>query len=100
MLGVPFNIAAYAAMTMMIAQCVDMVPGMFIHTFGDAHIYKNHILPNAQGESILTQLEREERPLPKLWINPEVKNIFDFKYDDFRLESYHPHPKIEYPVAV
>jgi thymidylate synthase len=100
LVGGAFNIAAYAAQTMMIAQCVDMAPGRFIHTFGDFHIYKNQILPNAQGDSVFTQLAREERPMPTLWINPEIKNIFDFKYEDFKLENYNPHPKIQYPVAV
>lgn len=99
-IGVPFNIAAYAAQTMMVAQCVDMVPGNYIHTFGDAHIYKNHLLPNEKGESVFTQLAREERPLPKLIINPEVKDIFSFTWEDFKLEGYDPHPAIKYKVAV
>ena len=100
LVGGAFNISAYAAQTMMIAQCVDMVPGNFIHTFGDCHIYKNQILPNEDGDSVFTQLAREPRPMPTLWINPEVKNIFDFKYEDFKLVGYSPHDKIRYPVAV
>jgi thymidylate synthase len=99
-LGVPFNIAAYAIMTMMIAQCVDMVPGNFIVSFGDAHVYKNHLLPNEEGESVFTQLAREPFLLPQLWINPEVKNIFDFKYEDFRLENYECWPSIKFAVAI
>lgn len=93
-LGVPFNIASYAALTMMIAQCVNMVPGEFVHTFGDLHIYNNH---TGQVEE---QLQREPRPLPKLTINPAVKDIFSFKMDDFKLEGYDPHPAIKAEVSV
>lgn len=100
LVGGAFNISAYAAQTMMVAQCVDMVPGNFIITFGDVHIYKNQILPNAAGDSVFTQLAREPLPMPTLWINPEVKNIFDFKYEDFKLVGYNPHAPIRYPVAV
>lgn len=93
-LGVPFNIASYALLTMMMAQVCNLKPGDFIHTLGDAHIYLNHL---AQVEE---QLLRTPRPLPKMWINPEVKNIFDFKYDDFRLEGYDPWPAIKGVVSV
>ena len=93
-LGVPFNIASYALLTMMIAQVCGLGLGDFIHTFGDAHIYSNHM------EQIKLQLTREPRPLPIMRINPEVKNIFDFKFKDFTLEGYDPHPKIEGKVAI
>jgi thymidylate synthase len=93
-LGVPFNIASYALFTMMIAQVCDLEPGDFVHTFGDAHLYSNHI------EQAKLQLSRDPRPLPKMIINPEVKNIFDFKYEDFILEGYDPHPHIKAKVAV
>jgi thymidylate synthase len=93
-LGVPFNIASYALLTMMIAQVCNLLPGDFIHTFGDAHIYNNHI------EQLELQLSREPRPLPKMVLNPEVKNIFDFTFDDFTLEGYDPHPHIKGAVAV
>jgi thymidylate synthase len=93
-LGVPFNIASYALLTLMVAQVTDLAPGDFVHTFGDAHLYNNHL------EQARLQLERDPRPLPRLWINPAVKSIFDFQYDDFRLESYTPHPHIPAPVAV
>ncbi|MCH5229072.1 MAG: thymidylate synthase [Muribaculaceae bacterium] len=93
-LGVPFNIASYALLTMMMAQVCDLKPGEFIHTLGDAHIYLNHI---AQVEE---QLKRTPRPLPIMKINPEVKNIFDFKYDDFHLEGYDPWPAIKGEVSV
>jgi thymidylate synthase len=93
-LGVPFNIASYALLTLIVAQVTDLAPGEFIHTFGDAHLYNNHL------EQARLQLDREPRPLPRLWINPAVKSIFDFRYDDFRLENYAPHPHIPAPVAV
>lgn len=93
-LGVPFNIASYALLTMMIAQVCNLQVGDFIHTFGDAHIYNNHI------EQVNLQLSRECRPLPTMKLNPEIKNIFDFTFDDFTLEGYEPHPHIKGAVAV
>jgi len=93
-LGVPFNIASYALLTMMMAQVCDLKLGEFIHTFGDAHLYSNHI------EQAKLQLSRECRPLPTMWINPEVKDIFSFKFEDFKLENYDPHPHIKGAVAV
>ena len=93
-LGVPFNIASYALLTMMMAQVCDLKPGDFIHTLGDAHIYLNH-LPQVEE-----QLIRQPRPLPKMIINPDVKNIFDFKYSDFQLEGYNPWPPIKGVVSV
>ena len=93
-LGVPFNIASYALLTMMIAQVTDLEPGEFVHTLGDAHLYSNHL---KQTE---LQLSREIRSLPRMQINPEVKSIFDFKYEDFTLMDYDPHPHISAPVAV
>ena len=93
-LGVPFNIASYALLTMMIAQVCDLGVGEFIHTFGDAHIYNNHF------EQIELQLSRETRPLPKMILNPAIKNIFDFDFEDFTLEGYDPHPLIRGSVAV
>ncbi len=93
-LGVPFNIASYALLLMMMAQTTGLLPGDFVHTLGDAHIYTNHF------EQARLQLTREPRPLPKMIINPEVKDIFDFKYDDFSLEGYDPHPHIKATVAV
>lgn len=93
-LGVPFNIASYALLCMMVAQVCDLKPGDFIHTLGDAHIYRNHL------DQVELQLQREPRPLPKMKINPEVKNIFDFKYSDFHLEDYDPHPAIKGEVSV
>lgn len=93
-LGVPFNIASYALLTMMVAQVCDLEPGDFVHTLGDAHLYSNHI------EQANLQLSREFRALPKMKINPEVKNIFDFKFEDFTLEGYDPHPHIKAAVAV
>ncbi len=93
-LGVPFNIASYALLTMMVAQVCDLGLGEFVHTLGDAHIYSNHF------EQTELQLSREPRPLPKMTINPEVKSIFDFKYEDFQLEDYDPHPHIKGKVAV
>jgi thymidylate synthase len=93
-LGVPFNIASYALLTLMIAQVCELEPGEFIHTFGDAHIYSNHI------EQLELQLSRDLRPLPTMKLNPAVKNIFDFTFDDFSLEGYDPHPHIKGAVAV
>lgn len=93
-LGVPFNIASYALLTMMLAQVCDLEPGEFIHTFGDAHIYSNHM------EQVQLQLSRDPRPLPTMKINPEVKDIFDFEYEDFELINYDPHPHIKGEVAV
>ena len=93
-LGVPFNIASYALLTMMIAQVCDLQVGEFIHTFGDAHIYTNHL------EQLELQLSRDLRPLPTMKLNPVVKNIFDFTFDDFTLEGYDPHPHIKGAVAV
>lgn len=93
-LGVPFNIASYALLTMMVAQVCGLEYGDFVHTFGDAHLYSNHI------EQTQEQLSREIRPLPQMHINPDVKNIFEFRYDDFELENYDPHPAIKAPVAV
>jgi thymidylate synthase len=93
-LGVPFNIASYALFTMMIAQVCNLKLGEFIHTFGDAHIYNNHI------EQVQLQLSRTPKPLPKMILNPEVKNIFDFDFEDFTLENYHPHDTIKGVVAV
>lgn len=93
-LGVPFNIASYALFTMMLAQVCDLEPGEFIHTFGDAHLYSNHF------EQAKLQLSRDPRPLPTMKINPDVKDIFSFKYEDFELENYDPHPHIKAAVAV
>jgi len=93
-LGVPFNIASYALLTMMIAQVCDLAPGDFVHTFGDAHLYLNHL------EQAETQLAREPFPLPQMNINPVVKNIFDFKFEDFELAGYQSHPHIKAPIAI
>lgn len=93
-LGVPFNIASYALLTMMIAQCCDLKVGDFVHTLGDAHIYSNH------QEQVALQLSREPKPLPKMIINPEKKDIFSFEYEDFTLVDYDPWPAIKAPVAV
>ena len=93
-LGVPFNIASYALLTMMMAQVCDLDYGDFVHTFGDAHLYNNHL------EQAALQLSREPRPLPTMKINPGVKDIFSFKFEDFTLENYDPHPHIKGIVAV
>lgn len=93
-LGVPFNIASYALLTMMIAQVCDLQPGEFIHTFGDVHLYNNHI------EQAKLQLSRDPYPLPEMKINTDVKDIFSFTFDDFKLEQYQHHPHIKAPVAV
>ena len=93
-LGVPFNIASYALLALMIAQVTNLTPGEFVHTLGDAHIYSNHI------EQVKQQLSREAKDLPIMKINPHVKDIFSFKYDDFEILNYDPHPLIKAPVAV
>ena len=93
-LGVPFNIASYALLTMMVAQVCNLQPGVFIHTLGDTHIYLNHL------EQVNTQLQREPRPLPQMVINPDVKDIFQFSYEDFKLENYNPWPAIRGVVSV
>jgi thymidylate synthase len=93
-LGVPFNIASYALLTLMVAQVAGLKPGVFIHTFGDAHLYLNHL------EQARLQLSRSPRPLPTMRINPAVKDLFSFRYEDFSLEGYQPHPHIKAAVAV
>jgi len=93
-LGVPFNIASYALLTMMVAQVCDLEPGDFVHTFGDVHIYSNHV------EQVKLQLTREPYPLPQMKINPDVKSIFDFKFEDFELIGYQSHPHIKGAVAI
>ncbi len=93
-LGVPFNIASYALLTMMVAQVTGLQPGEFIHTFGDAHLYLNHV------EQARLQLSRAPRRLPTMRMNPEVKDIFAFRFEDFVLEGYEPHPHIKAEVAV
>jgi len=93
-LGVPFNIASYALLTLMIAQVSDLAPGEFVHTFGDVHLYQNHF------DQAKRQLAREPRPLPKLTLNPSVRDLFEFRYEDFELSGYDPHPHIKAPVAV
>ncbi len=93
-LGVPFNIASYALLTRMVAQVCDLEPGEFVHTFGDLHLYQNHL------EQAREQLSRECRPLPQMRLNPAIKNIHDFRFEDFTLENYDPHPAIKAPIAV
>jgi len=94
LLGVPFNIASYALLTLMIAQVCDLEPGDFIHTFGDAHLYLNHL------EQVDLQLSREPFPLPTMSLNPEIRSVFDFTYDDITLNDYQSHPAIKAPIAV
>ncbi len=93
-LGVPFNIASYALLTMMVAQVCDLQPGDFVHTFGDAHLYLNHL------EQVELQLSRQPYPLPVMQINPEIKDIFSFSFDDFLLKDYQSHPHIKAPIAI
>ena len=93
-LGVPFNISSYALLTMMLAQVCDLEPGDFVHTFGDTHLYHNHF------EQAKLQLARQPLPLPTMKINPDVKDLFEFKFEDFELVGYEAHPHISAPVAV
>jgi thymidylate synthase len=93
-LGVPFNIASYALLNLMMAKVCGLNPGTFVHTFGDVHIYSNHF------EQMEEQLSRSPKPLPKMELNPEIEDIFDFKYEDFTLNGYDPHPLIRGKVAI
>jgi thymidylate synthase len=93
-LGVPFNIASYALLLAMVAQVCDLVPGEFIHTFGDLHLYSNHL------EQVEKQLQRDFRPLPQLWLDPSIRSIDDFRYEHIRIDGYDPHPGIKAPIAV
>ncbi len=93
-IGVPFNIASYALLTMMVAQVTGLEPGEFVHSFGDVHLYKDHL------EQARTQLQREPRQLPQMWIDPEINDLFGFRYEDFELQNYDPHPHIKAKVSV
>jgi thymidylate synthase len=93
-LGVPFNIASYALLTLMMAQVCDLQPGDFVHSFGDVHIYSNHF------EQVKEQLSRDPKPLPKMVLNPAITSLFDFTYEDFTLINYDPHPLIKGKVAI
>ena len=93
-LGVPFNIASYAILLSMVAQITNLIPFEFIHTFGDVHIYNNHI------DQVKTQLEREPKQPPSLWLNPEINSVFDFTYDDIKVKDYEYHPRIKAPISV
>ena len=92
-LGIPFNIASYALLLSMVAQVVNMVPGEFVHSMGDLHIYLPH------KEALIEQCNREPYPLPKLWLNPKVNNLFDFKFDDIRIENYQSHPPVKMELS-
>ncbi len=92
--GVPFNIASYALLTMMVAQVCDLTPGDFVHTFGDAHLYSNHL------DQVKEQLSRTPHPLPQMKLNPAIKDIFGFRFEDFELVNYVAHPAIKAPIAI